>query len=83
MLLSKKIRKDEGDWTPNPPLMISKGFDFVSPIIDGYLTEMRVRKKEEMFGEKCDSFFLRRGIKMSEIDKMVETTQGSVIRLSK
>ena len=36
-----------------------------------------------MFGEKCDSFFLRRGVKMSEIDKMVELTQDSVIRLSK
>ena len=46
LLLAKKIRKDEGDWTPLPPLMISKGFDFVSPIIDGYLTDLRVRKNE-------------------------------------
>jgi len=36
-----------------------------------------------MFGEKCDSFFLRRGVKMSEIDTMVELTQESVIRLSR
>ena len=63
--------------------MIKKGFDFVSPIIDGYLTDLRIRKKEQMFGEKCDSFFLRRGVKMGEIDKMVELTQKSVISLSK
>jgi len=74
LLLAKKIRQDNGDWTPNPPPMITKGFDFITPIIDGYLTDLRVRKKEEMFGEKCDSFFLRRGVKMGEIDIMVEMT---------
>jgi hypothetical protein len=83
LLLAKKLRSDNGDWTPNPSLLISKGFDFISPIVDGYLTDLRVRKKEEMFGEKCDSFFLRRGVKMGEIDKMVEMTQERVIRLSK
>lgn len=82
LLLSKNIRKDNGDWVPNPSPLISKGFDFMSPIVDGYLTDLRVRKKEEMFGEKCDSFFLRRGVKMGEIDVMVELTQKSVIRLS-
>jgi len=46
LLLAKKIRKNDGDWTPLPPPLISKGFDFISPIIDGYLTDLRVRKKE-------------------------------------
>ena len=53
---------------------ITPNFDFVTGMIEGYLTELRVRKKEEMFGEKCDSFFLRRGIRTNEIDHMVETT---------
>ena len=83
LLLAKTIRQDNGDWTPNPNVLITKGFDFVTPIIDGYLTDLRIRKKEQMFGEKSDSFFLRRGIKMGEIDKMVELTQKSVISLSK
>ena len=53
---------------------ITENFDFLTPMIDGYLTELRIRKKEEMFGEKCDSFFLRRGVKTNEIDHMVEVT---------
>ena len=60
---------------------ITQGFDFVTEIMENYLTELRVRKKEEMFGEKCDSFFLRRAVRLGEIDLMVDVTQSRILKL--
>ena len=74
MLLEKNIRIDQGDWTPKPMSNITPTFDFVTEMVEGYLNDLMVRKKEEKFGSYCDSFFLRRGVRLDEIDLMVEET---------
>jgi len=81
LLQEKNIRTDAGDWVVAPSHDITAGFDFVTDIMENYLTELRVRKKEEMFGEKCDSFFLRRAIRLGEIDLMVDETQSRILKL--
>ena len=74
LLEQKNIRTSEGDWCVAPLPNITQGFDFMTEIVESYLTELRVKKKEEMFGDKCETFFLRRGIRLNEIDLMIEKT---------
>ena len=81
LLEEKNIRSNEGDWVVVPNHDITPGFDFVTDIMESYLTELRVRKKEEMFWEHCQSFFLRRGICLNEIDLMVDETQSKILGL--
>ena len=81
LLQEKNIRTDAGDWVVAPSHDITEGFDFVTEIMENYLTELRVRKKEEVFGEKADSFFLRRAVRLGEIDLMVDVTQSRILKL--
>lgn len=62
-------------------LKISKGSDFITPIVDRYLTDLRVRKKEDMFSNKCPSYFLRRQVTLGDIDVMVDDTQSRILGL--
>lgn len=50
----------------------------MTDIVDGYLTELRTRMNKEMFGPKCDIFYLRRSIKVDEIHKMIDDAQARV-----
>ena len=81
LLRKKELPASEGVWIPFAMPKLSTGRDFVTPIIDKYLTDIRIRKKEEMFSDKCPSFFLRRNIRLNEIDIMVEKNQNSVVSL--
>lgn len=66
----KKLAKN--DWDPFPLYDITEGSDFVARLMTRYLDDIRVRKKEAEFGIPPPSVLLRKTVKLSEIDRMIE-----------
>ena len=67
---SKKLAKN--DWDPFPLLSISDGSDFTDSLMSRYLDDIRIRKKEAEFGLPPPSVLLRKTVRLSEIDRMIE-----------
>ena len=60
------------DWDPFPLYDISEGSDFTETLMKKYLEDIRVRKKEAEFGLPPPSVLLRKTVRLSEIDRMIE-----------
>ena len=66
----RKLAKN--DWDPFPLYDITEGSDFVETLMTRYLDDIRVRKKEAEFGLPPPSVLLRKTVRLSEIDRMIE-----------
>ena len=80
LLEYKELAKN--DWDPFPLTDIAEGSDFVGHLMDRYLEDIRVRKKEAEFGKPPPSVLLRKTVRLSEIDLMIEEVQEKSIGIA-
>lgn len=59
-------------WATVPPVEQSEGTDFVTPLMDAYLEDIRVRSKEDRFGVPPSSTLLRKTVKLQAIDGIID-----------
>ena len=62
MLEKKNLMKS--DWVTVPPTDQTEGTDFVTPLMNAYLEDIRVRMKNDNFGEPPASVLLRKTVKL-------------------
>jgi hypothetical protein len=81
MLEKKTITKKGGDWNVFAMTNISEGCDFVTDLLQRYLDDIRVRSRDEAFGTPKPSILLRKSIKLSSIDDIIDDLSQKTIQL--
>ena len=76
----KELAKN--DWDPFPLYDMAEGSDFVTSLFTRYLDDIRVRKKVAEFGIPPPSVLLRKTVRLSEIDLMIEEVQEKSIGIA-
>jgi len=79
-LTHKELAKN--DWDPFPLYDMAEGSDFVTSLFTRYLDDIRVRKKVAEFGIPPPSVLLRKTVRLSEIDLMIEEVQEKSIGIA-
>lgn len=70
-MLEKKSMMLAG-WSTVPPVDQTAGTDFVTPLMEAYLEDIRVRSKEDQFDVPTASVLLRKTVKLQEIDVIID-----------
>ena len=70
-MLEKKNMMLAG-WNTVPPVDQTEGSDFITPLMESYLDDIRVRTKEDQFGEPTASILLRKTVKLQAIDGIID-----------
>ena len=70
-MLEKKSMMLAG-WNTVPPVDQTAGTDFVTPLMEAYLEDIRVRSKEDQFDVPTASVLLRKTVKLQEIDVIID-----------
>jgi len=81
MLEKKTIAKEGTDWNVFAMTNISEGCDFVTDLLQKYLDDIRVRSRDENFGKPLPSVLLRKTIKLSTIDDIIDDLSVKTISL--
>ena len=67
------------DWDPFPLTDVPPEADFVSDLFTRYLEDIRVRKKIAEWGRPPPAVMLRKTVRLSEIDRIIEEIQERTI----
>jgi hypothetical protein len=70
-MLTKKHIMASG-WATTAPVDQTEGTDFVTSLLDAYLEDIRVRNKEDEFGDVPASILLRKRVKLNSIDEIID-----------
>lgn len=70
------------DWNPFPLKDVTPGSDFVQDLLERYFRDLNSRKKRQEAGIQSVSVILRKGIRLEEIDEIIEAVQQRSIELA-
>ena len=81
-LEKKSIARKNTDWNVFPLTSITEGCDFVTDLLQKYLDEIRVRSRDEMFGDKIPpSTLLRKNVRLGDINNIIDELSDKTVVL--
>lgn len=60
---------------------ISEGCDFITDLLYSYFEDLRVRKKVQEFGSPPTSVLLRKGVRLGDIDNIIDDLSKTTVDL--